>query len=116
MIEYQPSNSAVILSPTDDTSTNYLVFSGKISLQPLTQDSIGKTKSGDFINYGTLMNKGGYAKSCYAVGFKGGNGDKHGEEEINEWYQYTRKWYNNDGYFYNNSLSPYVQERSQSLK
>lgn len=112
MIEYQPSNSAVILSPTDDTSTNYLVFSGKISLQPLTQDSKGKTNSGDFINYGTLMNKGGYAKSCYAVGFKGGNGDKHGEEEINEWYQYTRKWYNNDGYFYNNSLSPYVQERS----
>lgn len=112
MIEYQPSNSAVILSPTDDTSTNYLVFSGKISLQPLTEDSKGKTNSGDFINYGTLMNKGGYAKSCYAVGFKGGNGDKHGEEEINEWYQYTRKWYNNDGYFYNNSLSPYVQERS----
>lgn len=112
MIEYQPSNSAVILSPTDDTSTNYLVFSGKISLQPLTQDSKGKTNSGDFINYGTLMNKGGYANSCYAVGFKGGNGDKHGEEEINEWYQYTRKWYNNDGYFYNNSLSPYVQERS----
>lgn len=113
MIEYQPSNSAVILSPTDDTSTNYLVFSGKISLQPLTQDSIGKGTKGDFINYGTLMKDGGgYAKSCYAVGFKGGNGDKHGEEEINEWYQYTRKWYNDDGYFYNNSLSPYVQERS----
>lgn len=113
MIEYQPSNSAVILSPTDDTSTNYLVFSGKISLQPLTQDSIGKGTTGDFMNYGTLMrDAGGRAKSCYAVGFKGGNGDKHGEEEINEWYQYTRKWYNNDGYFYNNSLSPYVQERS----
>lgn len=113
MIEYQPSNSAVILSPTDDTSTNYLVFSGKISLQPLTQDSMGKGTKGDFMNYGTLMKDGGgYAKSCYAVGFKGGNGDKHGEEEINEWYQYTRKWYNNDGYFYNNSLSPYVQERS----
>ena len=113
MIEYQPSNSAVILSPTDDTSTNYLVFSGKISLQPLTQDSIGKGTKGDFINYGTLMkDAGGRAKSCYAIGFKGGNGDKHGEEEINEWYQYTRKWYNNDGYFYNNSLSPYVQERS----
>ena len=113
MIEYQPSNSAVILSPTDDTSTNYLVFSGKISLQPLTQDSIGKGTKGDFMNYGTLMrDAGGRAKSCYAVGFKGGNGDKHGEEEINEWYQYTRKWYNNDGYFYNNSLSPYVQERS----
>ena len=113
MIEYQPSNSAVILSPTDDTSTNYLVFSGKISLQPLTQDSIGKGTTGDFMNYGTLMkDAGGRAKSCYAVGFKGGNGDKHGEEEINEWYQYTRKWYNNNGYFYNNSLSPYVQERS----
>ena len=113
MIEYQPSNSAVILSPTDDTSTNYLVFSGKISLQPLTQDSIGKGVKGDFTNYGTLMGvAGGRAKSCYAVGFKGGNGDKHGEEEINEWYQYTRKWYNNGGYFYNNSLSPYVQERS----
>ena len=113
MIEYQPSNSAVILSPTDDTSTNYLVFSGKISLQPLTQDSMGKGAKGDFMNYGTLMkDAGGRAKSCYAVGFKGGNGDKHGEEEINEWYQYTRKWYNNDGYFYNNSLSPYVQERS----
>lgn len=113
MIEYQPSNSAVILSPTDDTSTNYLVFSGKISLQPLTYDSIGKGTKGDFINYGTLMkDAGGYAKSCYAIGFKGGNGDKHGEEEINDWYQYTRKWYNNDGYFYTNSLSPYVQERS----
>lgn len=113
MIEYQPSNSAVILSPTDDTSTNYLVFSGKISLQPLTYDSIGKGTKGDFINYGTLMkDAGGYAKSCYAIGFKGGNGDKHGEEEINDWYQYTRKWYNNDGYFYKNSLSPYVQERS----
>ena len=113
MIEYQPSNSAVILSPTDDTSTNYLVFSGKISLQPLTYDSMGKGTKGDFINYGTLMkDAGGYAKSCYAIGFKGGNGDKHGEEEINDWYQYTRKWYNNDGYFYKNSLSPYVQERS----
>ena len=113
MIEYQPSNSAVILSPTDDTSTNYLVFSGKISLQPLTQDSIGKGTKGDFINYGTLMkDAGGRAKSCYAIGFKGGNGDKHGEEEINEWYQYTRKWYNNNGYFYKNSLSPYIQERS----
>ena len=114
MIEYQPSNSAVILSPTDDTSTNYLVFSGKISLQPLTQDSIGHGTKGDFINYGTLMdNAGGQAISCFAVGFKGGNGDKHGDEEINEWYQYTRKWYNNNGgYFHNNSLSPYVQERS----
>ena len=114
MIEYQPSNSAVILSPTDDTSTNYLVFSGKISLQPLTYDSIGKGTKGDFINYGTLMkDAGGYAKSCYAIGFKGGNGDKHGEEEINDWYQYTRKWYKNGtDYFYTNSLSPYVQERS----
>ena len=113
MIEYQPSNSAVILSPTDDTSTNYLVFSGKISLQPLTQDSVGKGTTGDFINYGTLMkDAGGYAEKCYAVGFKGGNGDRHGEEEINEWYQYTRKWYTDDGYLYGNSLSPYVQERS----
>ena len=113
MIEYQPSNSAVILSPTDDTSTNYLVFSGKISLQPLTQDSYGKGTTGDFINYGTLMkDAGGYAEKCYAVGFKGGNGDRHGEEEINEWYQYTRKWYTDDGYLYGNSLSPYVQERS----
>lgn len=113
MIEYQPSNSAVILSPTDDTSTNYLVFSGKISLQPLTKDSVGKGTTGDFINYGTLMkDAGGYAEKCYAVGFKGGNGDRHGEEEINEWYQYTRKWYTDDGYLYGNSLSPYVQERS----
>ena len=113
MIEYQPSNSAVILSPTDDTSTNYLVFSGKISLQPLTQDSVGKGTTGDFINYGTLMkDAGGYAEKCYAVGFKGGNGDRHGEEEINEWYQYTRKWYTDDSYLYGNSLSPYVQERS----
>lgn len=113
MIEYQPSNSAVILSPTDDTSTNYLVFSGKISLQPLTKDSVGKGTTGDFINYGTLMkDAGGYARTCYAVGFKGGNGDRHGEEEINEWYQYTRKWYTDDGYLYGNSLSPYVQERS----
>ena len=113
MIEYQPSNSAVVLSPTDDTSTNYLVFSGKISLQPLIKDSEGKGPKGSFNNYGTLMkDAGGTALFCYPVGFKGGNGDKHGEKEINDWYQYTRKWYNDDSYLYNNSLSPYIQERS----
>lgn len=115
MIEYKPNNSAVVLSPTDNSSTNYLVFSGKISLQPLTQDSIGKTTNKkDFVNYGTLMDGGGNAMLCSAVGFKGGNGDKHGEEEINEWYQYTRKWSKEEGtgYYYDNSLSPYIQERS----
>lgn len=39
MIEYIGNNSGGIYSPTDDDTTNYLVFSGKITLQPIVYES-----------------------------------------------------------------------------
>lgn len=50
MIEYLGSNGGVF-SPTDENITNYLVFSGKLLLQPLTKES--KT-SGDATGFSSL--------------------------------------------------------------
>lgn len=39
IIEYQSSTGGVSLSPVDANTTNYLVFSGKLVLQPITYES-----------------------------------------------------------------------------
>jgi len=39
MIEYTNSVGGLIFSPTDDKSTNYLVFSGRLLLQPIVYES-----------------------------------------------------------------------------
>ena len=39
MIEYVANNSGGVFSPTDDETTNYLVFSGRMLLQPIVYES-----------------------------------------------------------------------------
>lgn len=42
MVEYKSSTTAGVLSPTDPSVTNYIVFSGNISLQPKMMRNSGK--------------------------------------------------------------------------
>ena len=42
MVEYKSSTTAGVLSPTDSSVTNYIVFSGNISLQPKMMRNSGK--------------------------------------------------------------------------
>lgn len=60
LIEYIGNNSGGVFSPTDDDTINYLVFSGKMLLQPIVYECGAKKPSRtngyqDILNYG--MNK-----------------------------------------------------------
>jgi len=39
MIEYIGNNSGGVFSPTDDFTTNYLVFSGEMCLMPIQKET-----------------------------------------------------------------------------
>ena len=46
MIEYVSNNGGMIFSPVDEKATNYLVFNGKLLLQPCINESAGGQKEG----------------------------------------------------------------------
>lgn len=75
MIEYIGNSSGGVFSPTDDVTTNYLVFSGKLCLMPIQKETD---------KFSTLLN---YDKGSYW--HKTVPSDNNGDGRY-----YTRKWYN----------------------
>lgn len=75
MIEYVGNSSGGVFSPTDDVTTNYLVFSGKLCLMPIQKETD---------KFSTLLN---YDKGSYW--HKTVPSDNNGDGRY-----YTRKWYN----------------------
>ena len=75
MIEYIGNSSGGVFSPTDDVTTNYLVFSGKLCLMPIQKETD---------KFSTLLN---YDKGSYL--HKTVPSDNNGDGRY-----YTRKWYN----------------------
>lgn len=75
MIEYIGNSSGGVFSPTDDVTTNYLVFSGKLCLMPIQKETD---------KFSTLLN---YDKGSYW--HKTVPSDNNGNGRY-----YTRKWYN----------------------
>lgn len=75
MIEYIGNSSGGVFSPTDDVTTNYLVFSGKLCLMPIQKETD---------KFSTLLNNdiGSYWHKTVPS-----DNNKHGR-------YYTRKWYN----------------------
>lgn len=80
MIEYLGSNGGVY-SPTDDSITNYLVFSGKIMLQPVTKESTTQASATGF----TALKQQAAGNSFMATTVPSDN-DSHGRF-------YTRKFF-----------------------
>lgn len=75
MIEYIGNRSGGVFSPTDDVTTNYLVFSGKLCLMPIQKETD---------KFSTLLN---YDRGSYW--HKTVPSDNNGDGRY-----YTRKWYN----------------------
>ena len=73
IMEYVSSSSGGVFSPVDDETTNYLVFSGKMLLQPIVYESSSliatRTNSyQDIINNGLQKSEGSTAKVPYYYG------------------------------------------------
>lgn len=75
MIEYIGNSSGGVFSPTDDVTTNYLVFSGKLCLMPIQKETD---------KFSTLLN---YDNGSYWHKTVPSDNNKYGR-------YYTRKWYN----------------------
>lgn len=112
MIEYNGDNASAIYSPIDDNTTNYLIFSGKILLQPIVYESSSN-----------ILRRGGTYQECFENGVKR---TEHGRElnvvhGKNKDFYYTRKFYtpttikDKDPSHYlkeGTNLAPYTQERA----
>ena len=87
LVEFIGSNGGGVYSPSDDATTNYLVFSGKITLQPIQWETDhidylrGRVPSGDPFT-DTVLNYGSYYEA-FKVPVNGGK------------YYYTRQFYKN---------------------
>ena len=75
MIEYIGNSSGGVFSPTDDVTTNYLVFSGKLCLMPIQKETD---------KFSTLLN---YDRGSYWHKTVPSDNNRDGR-------YYTRKWYN----------------------
>lgn len=98
LIEYTGQNQAISLSPTDDTTINYIVFSGKMYYQPLQQESSsGNTRYG-----GTYYD-------CLKNGVRRTEHGSHGNvlKGTDNYGYYTRKFWTPDEPTENNS-APYM--------
>ena len=94
MIEYIGNNSGGVFSPTDDATTNYLVFSGKLCLMPIQKETD---------KYSTLINSdiGNYLYKTVPS-----DNNKKGR-------YYTRKWYTSkDTYLNAISLHPWTKDKA----
>lgn len=108
MMEYNGDNNSAIYSPIDDDTTNYLVFSGKILLQPVVYESsaLYAVRSGTF-------------QTCLTIGVGRARANTIQGESDN--FYYTRKFYtpsnlkDKDDSKYikeGTSLAPYTKERA----
>ena len=125
IIEYIDNSNGGVYSPTDDNTINYLVFSGKLLLQPIVYES-GKVHVSRTNNYTDIFNNGA-AKTMYKKSFVP---MYDGIKEINllnlvtsdnneEGRYYTRKFFNtkyvNDEprtYMNAASLQPWTTDKS----
>lgn len=117
MIEYVGKSSGAVFSPVDDVTTNYLVFSGKLLLQPIVRESIDKKTLSELSaqSYPFLtMRAGNYEKiRQYEVAkYSTVQTDKNDEGRY-----YTRKWYTTDNNYIKNdqSLTPWTKEKGRKL-
>lgn len=117
MIEYVGKSSGAVFSPVDDVTTNYLVFSGKLLLQPIVRESIDKKTLSELSaqSYPFLtMRAGNYEKiRQYEVAkYSTVQTDKNDDGRY-----YTRKWYTTDNNYIKNdqSLTPWTKEKGRKL-
>lgn len=103
MIEYIGNSSGGVFSPTDNETTNYLVFSGKLCLMPIQKETA---------QYSILENfdKGQYWH-CTVPSDNNGDGR-----------YYTRKWYNQEKpsdepntYITGLSLHPWTKDKANHI-
>lgn len=94
MIEYIGNSSGGVFSPTDNVTTNYLVFSGKLCLMPIQKETD---------KFSTLLNNdiGSYLYKTVPS-----DNNKKGR-------YYTRKWYTSkDTYLNAISLHPWTKDKA----
>lgn len=108
MIEYVGNASGGIFSPSDDDTTNYLVFSGSMLLQPIVKES------GIYSNLKKTLESN--IENMYQIHTVDG---EDGKKRL-----YTRKFHametpkNNTGYYYLQdkvSLQPWTKDKGQKL-
>lgn len=127
LIEYVSNNSGGVFSPTDNETTNYLVFTGKILLQPIQYES-STTTANTNNNYQSIYN-GSAAKTESIHAFRP-NYDETIDvlkdrsnlvksENNDEGRYYTRKFYNQlrpsdevSTYLTVPSLQPWTKDKS----
>ena len=117
MIEYVGKSSGAVFSPVDDVTTNYLVFSGKMLLQPIVRESIDKKTLSELS-----------AESYPFLTMRAGNYEKIRQYEVAKYSTvttgkdddgryYTRKWYTTDNNYIKNdqSLTPWTKDKGAKL-
>ena len=116
-IEYVGKSSGAVFSPVDDVTTNYLVFSGKLLLQPIVRESIDKKTLSELSaqSYPFLtMRAGNYEKiRQYEVAkYSTVTTDKNDDGRY-----YTRKWYTSGNEYIKNdqSLTPWTKDKGPKL-
>ena len=113
MLEYTGGQGGGMFSPTDDATTNYLVFSGKMLLQPIQKET------DTFQNcYDNLLNDKVNEDGAPWYWHKTVPSDNNGDGRY-----YTRKWYvqhndgDGDGQYLKNELSlqPWTKDKANHL-
>lgn len=110
LIEYTGQNQAISLSPTDDTTINYIVFSGTLYYQPIQYESSSGPKSNIEIIQGKgYLKKTGTYEDCLKNGVVRTEHGSHSnvmKGTDNQGY-YTRKFWTPD-YPTDDSKAPYM--------
>ena len=113
ILEYVGNQGGGMFSPTDDATTNYLVFSGKILLQPIQKETDTFQNCYDNL-LSNKMNENGMPYYCHKTVPSDNNSDGR---------YYTRKWYvqhndgDGDGQYLKNELSlmPWTKDKANHL-
>lgn len=111
MLEYVGNQGGGMFSPTDDATTNYLVFSGKMLLQPIQKE----TDTFQNCYYHLSTNKNGLLPIYFG---KTVPSDNNGDGRY-----YTRKWYkqyedgDGDSQYLKNELSlhPWTKDKANHI-
>lgn len=111
MLEYVGNQGGGMFSPTDDQTTNYLVFSGKMLLQPIQKE----TDTFQNCYYNLSTNKNGLLPIYFG---KTVPSDNNGDGRY-----YTRKWYkqyedgDGDSQYLKNELSlhPWTKDKANHI-
>lgn len=99
MLEYVANNSGGSFSPVDDETTNYLVFSGKLLLQPIVYESSsdGATRTNNFQDIKTNGCRKDEGVSPSAPSYNGtsiwGHSNNIKSDNNDDGRYYTRKFY-----------------------